>query len=234
MANTLKEVVEAHPSFGLRPLNILDVGGGKGYLTNHISTVFGKSVKVHVIDIDGRSIRNGMKDAERKGIGNVKYGVGDASDSNNIENLLNSKEEQFDIIVALHACGALTDVALGHAVTNAAGFVITPCCFRSNDFLNISLKKSDNDDIQIYRPHEWLNMEEEKLFSLTSAAELQGDVKNSGDAIHTLSSLRAEAVRRHLHGTLHDSTLDISLKTFPISFSTRNYCIVGTMRKINT
>lgn len=234
MANTLKEVVEAHPSFGLRPLNILDVGGGKGYLTNHISTVFGKSVKVHVIDIDGRSIRNGMKDAERNGIGNVKYGVGDASDSNNIENLLNSKEEQFDIIVALHACGALTDVALGHAVTNAAGFVITPCCFRSNDFLNISLKKSDNDDIQIYRPHEWLNMEEEKLFSLTSAAELQGDVKNSGDAIHTLSSLRAEAVRRHLHGTLHDSTLDISLKTFPISFSTRNYCIVGTMRKINT
>ena len=95
-----------------------------------INTVMGM-----VIDIDKRSIRNGMKDAERKGIGNVKYGVGDASDSNNIEILLNSKKEQFDIIVALHACGALTDVALGHAVTNAAGFVITPCCFRSNDFL---------------------------------------------------------------------------------------------------
>ena len=235
MAGQVREVLESHPDFRSRPLNILDVGGGRGHLSNYLSSVLGNDVaNVHVIDIDSRAIKNGVTDAKRKGLDNVRFGVGDASSSANVASLLTKAGGgKFDIVVALHACGALSDVALGHAVSNSAGFVITPCCFRSNPFLNVSLPSQESTIEEVLvRPSKWLGMDEESMAALTSAAELQGDIKNAGEAIHTLCALRAQAVKRNwkdksLDGS-SDSALVVQIKSFPIGFSTRNYCIVGT------
>mmetsp|Transcript_3935 Transcript_3935/g.7562 ORF Transcript_3935/g.7562 Transcript_3935/m.7562 type:complete len:940 (-) Transcript_3935:2963-5782(-) len=229
MAQQVKEVVESHADFGSRPLNILDVGGGRGYLSNYLSMIFGTDVAtVHVIDIDSRAIKNGLVDAKRKGLKNVYYGVGDASSSSDVAKLVeNETYPNYDIIVALHACGALSDVALGHAVSNAASFVITPCCFMSNPFLRVALSpRLGQDEKTVKRPCEWLGLEEENMLALTKAAELQGDMAVAGEAIHSLCALRARAVKRYWSET-NSEYLDIRIKTFPIEFSTRNYCIVG-------
>ena len=236
MARQVKEVVESHPDFNARPLNILDVGGGRGHLSNYLASVLGNDVaNVHVIDIDSQTIKNGVTDAKRKGLDNVVFGVGDASSSQNVAGLLTTEGDgDYDIIVALHACGALSDVALGHAAANNAGFVITPCCFRSNSFLNVSLPSHGGKKELLMRPSEFLGMEEESMVALTSAAELQGDIKNAGEAIHTLCALRAQAVKTYWQECCTDEVqpcyYDVQIKTFPIGFSTRNYCIVGTKR----
>ena len=49
-----------------------------------------------------------------------------------------------DIVVALHACGVLSDVALGHASCFLASFVICPCCFCSNPNLLVSVPSNEN------------------------------------------------------------------------------------------
>lgn len=236
MAQEVKEVVQSHPDFKSRALNILDVGGGRGYLSNYLSSVLGNDiVNVHVIDIDSSAIRNGQMDAKRRGL-NVRFGVGDASRSSNVASLLVSDDnvsektnDNYDVVVALHACGALSDVALGHAVVNKAGFVITPCCFRSNPFLRVSLPCNGNDGAlqqQLVSPSQWLGMKEKDMVALTQAAEIQGDIKVAGEAIHTLCALRAKAVRKNGR-----ANIDIQVKTFPIGLSTRNYCIVGRLEE---
>ena len=229
MGQQVKKVVESHPDFGSRSLNILDVGGGRGFLANYLSSILGDDiVNVHVIDIDSNAIRNGQTDADRRGL-NVRFGAGDASSSSNVALLLEndenpSRKNTFDIVVALHACGALTDVALGHALTNEAGFVITPCCFRSNSFLQVPL-----DDIEV-KPSEFLQMDEQAMVDLTQAAEIQGDINVSGEAIHTICALRARAVKSRF-ASKRNRSIDIQLKTFPIGFSTRNYCMVGCLEQ---
>ena len=210
-----------------------------GHLSQYLSSFLGNDVAtVHVIDIDGRAIKNGISDAKRKGL-NVRFGVGDASRSSSITDLLLDENEKgqgadaYDIVVALHACGALSDVALGHAVVNRAGFVITPCCFRSNPFLNVSVLSKKDARTNAYkrkkiRPSEWLDMKEESMVALTQAAEIQGDVKVAGKAIHTLCALRAKTVKNRFD-PLNNVDININIKTFPIGFSTRNYCIVGQL-----
>lgn len=228
MANEVKELVESHVHYGTRPINILDVGGGRGYLSNYLSCVLGsEKARVHVIDIDSRAVSNGIDDAKRKHIENVYYGVGDASNSTHVSALLPNGSCP-DIIIALHACGALSDVALGYAVSNKASFVITPCCFRSNPHLHVSIPyvMNRNETVSL-TPSEWLGLDEKSMISLTKAAELQGDIASADVAIHTICALRARAVEKNWRGEKGIEMLDIRIKTFPFGFSTRNYCIVG-------
>jgi hypothetical protein len=42
-----------------------------------------------------------------------------------------------DLVVALHACGALSDVAVAQAVRLQAAFLVCPCCFCSNKHLKL-------------------------------------------------------------------------------------------------
>lgn len=117
MIDQIIEVLATHPEYGERTLKILDIGGGKGLLSNLLAKSFGEAVEVHVVDISRSATNNGMMRARRSGIDNVKYNAQDASTLD---------VEGVDCVVALHACGGLSDVALGHAVSQGAGFVICP------------------------------------------------------------------------------------------------------------
>ena len=222
MVAQIQQVCESHPDFGLRALNILDIGGGRGHLANYLASILGQeAARVYVIDIDSSTVRNGQTEAQRRNISNVEFTVGDASMEESLNNLL-PDDSKYDVIVALHACGGLSDVALGHAVANQASFVITPCCFRSNRHLKVLQRTCDHKDFQLVKPSQFLGIAEEDMISLASSAELQGDMEISGKAIHTLCAVRAKAVQNQ-HGKL----ADVSIKTFPIRFSTRNFCLVG-------
>jgi len=237
MKNQIEEVVQAHPDFGKRPLNILDIGGGRGFLANYLASTLGDDVvNVHVIDIDDRTVKNGMVNAQRNNL-SVRYTVGDASTLNSA-NLLNESLDEagsgcskFDVVVTLHACGALSDVALGHACMNGAAFVITPCCYQSNPHLLVH-----SSDQKMVPPSTWQNIPSCDLDALKRVAELQGDIHTAGLGMHSICAVRAKAAQYHYRqkneciNTKVD--LEIKIKAFPMRFSTRNFCIVGKLSNI--
>jgi len=192
-----------------------------------------------VVDISPSAIHNGLMRARRHQLANIQYNVGDAT--------IAQFEQGVDLVVALHACGALSDVALGHAVTSGASFAICPCCFRSNPQLRVkvpiitttiqsSLSPLSNNNNRLATVAEWLNVagkeEEQQFETLKSLAEVQGDMDTAAEAIHSICALRADAVMRH-HPATNDyeakNKIQVELKTFPVSYSTRNFCIIGTV-----
>ena len=117
--------------------------------------------------------------------------------------------------------------ALGHAVSQGAGFVICPCCFRSNPHLRVSVPTGD-DSVELVTAEEFLEVDAEPYTSLKQLAELQGDIKLASKAMHTINALRAAAVDRRWNGKRgSQEKISTSIKTFPIGFSTRNFCLVG-------
>ena len=121
--------------------------------------------------------------------------------------------------------------ALGHAVSQGAGFVICPCCFRSNPHLRVSIPKED--DVELVTAEEFLNVHPDQYTPLKQLAEIQGDIKLASSAMHTINALRATAVERLWQGKRGtEGRIYTSVKTFPIGFSTRNFCLVGKYDKI--
>eukprot|EP00984_Skeletonema_dohrnii_P007429 scaffold2697_cov95-Skeletonema_dohrnii-CCMP3373.AAC.3 len=190
MVDQIAEVLRSHPDYGKRKLNVVDIGGGKGLLSNLLAETFGDDVVVQVIEISRAATLNGMMRAKRRGLENIRF---DAMDATKVDVQSNK-----DVVVALHACGALSDVALGHAVSQGAGFVICPCCFRSNPHLRVSIPKEDNGnlDVELVTAEEFLDVDPDQYTSLKQLAELQGDIKLASKAMHTVNALRASAVDR--------------------------------------
>ena len=222
MLGQIEQVIRSHPEYGQRPLRLVDVGGGKGNLSNLLAETFGEEfVTVQVVDISQSAVRNGQMRAMRRGLGNIRY---DAQDATTLD------VSGVDVVVALHACGALSDVALGHAAREGAGFVICPCCFRSNPQLRVALPApSLKDDIELVTVDEWLHVESAAYESLIQLAELQGDIGMSSTAMHSICGLRARAVQRCWQNSRwrHEIQISTTIKSFPIGFSTRNLCLVG-------
>lgn len=214
MAQQVKEVIESHPSYGQRPLKILDVGGGKGHLANHLAGLLGESVQIRVIDVAQRAVKNGAMRSKRLQLP-VTYTVGDASKVD--------FSGEVDLVVALHACGALTDVALGHAIVNSACFVICPCCFRSNPQLQVNLQSTEGTGIDCVRVDDWLGVDPIDYDALKLLAEVQGDMALANQAIHSICALRASALKRS-----SNNLVNVSIRTFPVAFSSRNFCLVGS------
>jgi SAM-dependent methyltransferase len=216
MIAQIKDVLESHPDYNQRRLSIVDIGGGRGHLANLVAEEFSQVADVRVVDISQRSINNGMMSAKRNQLENIRFDVADA---------MKVKLTGVDVIVALHACGALSDVAIGHAVTNRASFVVCPCCFRSNSHLKVPSHCGG-----LVPVSDWLQIDDKQMVALQQVAEIQGDMKMAGKAIHSICALRAASAQHHYNSSIEEGvTLQVSIKTFPIGFSTRNFCIVGRM-----
>jgi len=221
MIDQIERVLRSHPEYGLRKLKVIDIGGGKGLLSNALAEKVGSEiVEVQVVDISTSATNNGMMRAKRLGLQNVQYTALDATTLD---------VTGVDVVVALHACGVLSDVALGHATCQGAGFVVCPCCFRSNPHLRVSMPSDMSGQTKLVTPEEWLNVDPTQYDALKQLAELQGDIKLAGEGMHSVCGLRAMAVESLWHNPeIPKSNIDISIKTFPIGFSTRNICLVGT------
>jgi len=232
MSRQIRAVLESHPDFTKRELTILDIGGGKGQLANHLGQSLGKNyVRVHVVDICQGAVRNGKKKAERLDLP-VDFQFADASNSN----LLDAVDA--DVVVALHACGHLSDVALNHAIHRRAGFVIVPCCFNSNPHLMIP----DSEKNTLTPVPEWLGMPPGDWSALKLLAEVQDNIPLASEAIGIICAIRAQAALQKMSlemnegdgatseaivsGTL-GAEREITIKRFPIQFSTRNTVLVG-------
>ncbi|GKY95987.1 hypothetical protein MPSEU_000559200 [Mayamaea pseudoterrestris] len=213
MLQQVEQIVQHHPDYELRPIRILDIGGGKGLLANYLASHMLGKVEVQVIDISDRAVKNGAMRSKRLSLP-VKYTVGDASQARLITPV--------DVVVALHACGTLTDVALGHAVLHNASFVICPCCFCSHPHLRVPTRGQSVDKHASLTASDWLDVDAIKLGELQRIAEIQGDMQTANQAIHSICALRACAAENRCQ------SLKVSIKTFPLAFSTRNFCLIGS------
>lgn len=231
MGHQIQKVLESHPEFRKRTLTILDIGGGKGLLANYLGKQFkDENVRIRVIDICPGAIKNGSRKAMRLNVP-VSYECGDASspelllvdDDDDTGN--DAARTKPDIVVALHACGHLSDIALNHAAHHRAGFVIVPCCFNSNPHLTIpsivrhhsngsspdrgSSSISDqsilsNTTLTTTKTSvaDWLGIEEASWSALKLIAEVQGDFPLSSEAIGLVCAVRAKALSEKIFGEI--------------------------------
>mmetsp|Transcript_6403 Transcript_6403/g.13042 ORF Transcript_6403/g.13042 Transcript_6403/m.13042 type:complete len:915 (+) Transcript_6403:246-2990(+) len=237
MVSEITRITRSHPDYLKRPLQILDIGGGKGHLANALASYLNSDdVFVSVVDIDENTIENGRRRSIASGL-EVSYWIGDASTLNDVRNVDDVEDLSFknaDIVVALHACGVLTDVALGHATCMNASFVICPCCFCSYPYLFVSALKQNekSDKSERMQAPEWLDIHSSDLNQLRKLCEIQGDRSLALEAIHSLCALRLNAVSKRHISSLSSTplvNLNLSLKMFPEKFSSRNICMVGEL-----
>jgi hypothetical protein len=247
MRSVVGDLLESHPEYGSRPINVLDIGGAKGLLAQHLAEAFGSRVNVTVVDIDERRVRSGAERATRRGrLENLHFVAGDASDLARRGAL-----GRTDIVIGLHACGGLSDLIIAHAVANKAGFAVCTCCFLSNRDMQLPAETAmaATTATTIARD-DWLlpgndsdgaSPSEEALHATMKCAELQHDPKRSTLGAHTLNALRAVAAERHWKArwapTARDDNHDgdgagqdelrVELLSFEPKYSPRNFIIVG-------
>lgn len=121
----------------IEPLQILDFGSGKSYLTFAVQ-YFLESVKkipcqITGVDLKEDVIKSCSDLAARLDIKNINFVCGDIANYNG---------KNPDIVITLHACDVATDYALKFAVDKKAKAILSvPCCQKE---INSQLGKSSN------------------------------------------------------------------------------------------
>jgi SAM-dependent methyltransferase len=106
--------------------HIVDVGGGRGDLAIALAEAF-PCVVVTVVDKNDSSIQAGRDFACNDRVHFVHANFQDfVRDSSRF---VQSSLPMVDMVVALHACGDLADLAMTYAKERAVPFVICPCCY---------------------------------------------------------------------------------------------------------
>ncbi|MGN0728661.1 class I SAM-dependent methyltransferase [Treponema sp.] len=129
------EFLNSTPYTAENPLQIIDFGSGKSYLTFAIQHFFSEVKKIPAsitgLDLKEDVIQNCAKLADKLGCANMEFKVGNIADY--------KSEKKTDIVVSLHACDTATDFALDYAVKhNAKAIFSVPCCQHE---INMQLEK---------------------------------------------------------------------------------------------
>ena len=211
MTEQIRAVLQAHPAWGTRPLHVVDIGGGKGLLSEQIARELGDAVQVSLVELQPELVEAAAARAQRskQRVPNLKFYAGDAG-----ELLASGVLPPADVFTGLHACGGLSDLILAHAVSSGAGFCVCTCCFMSNRQIALPLtsnrqeipplaQKADGGGAADGRLAEqtvsrdaWLGVAPAEVEALLRLAELQASPEGARSAAHTVNALRAAAAER--------------------------------------
>jgi len=163
---------------------------------------------VTVLELKNSEVNHGRARASRLKLQNINFRQSDAAalkfpNLNKQQSDSGNDDKVFDLFVGLHACGALTDVILQHAVSCRASFLVCTCCFRSNKNLLVngaavnewylkSIKNErhvENEEIKC-----GFNFDETDIQNAEFVAERQGDVSTQFIGVHSINALRAHVV----------------------------------------
>lgn len=72
-----------------------------------------------MVDRNDVSLAHAIVRINNLGLQNIEIFHGDLTDY----------EDHFDVALAIHACGFLTDLVMDMALKQRAGYVVAPCCF---------------------------------------------------------------------------------------------------------
>jgi SAM-dependent methyltransferase len=103
------------------PLEVVDMGAGKGYLTFAIATILGKGAHVRGVEARPELVALCNAAAQEHGLApELEFTAGTIADTP-LDNL--------DILIALHACDTATDDALARGIDAGANLlIVAPCC----------------------------------------------------------------------------------------------------------
>ena len=106
------------------PLQIVDFGCGKAYLTFAIHwycrEVLGIPCETLGVDLKADVLADCTALAERLGMEGITFYAGDIADA---------EPRPVDLVITLHACDTATDLALAYGVQNGANAIVSvPCC----------------------------------------------------------------------------------------------------------
>ncbi|MBS0633704.1 MAG: SAM-dependent methyltransferase [Verrucomicrobia bacterium] len=119
-------VTEAFPD-AAAPLRVTDAGSGKGYLTFALAALLGPRATVRGIEQRPELVELCNRLAREHGLANLSFAAG-AIAAAAIENR-ESKIENPNVLIALHACDTATDDALAQGIAAGAQLlVVSPCC----------------------------------------------------------------------------------------------------------
>ena len=237
MAAIVDELLTAHEAAthaDSGPFQIVDIGGSKGHLAEHLAERFGNRVNVSVVDIEEGRIRAGAARARRRaellsGGGtraNLHFVAGDAAELSR-DGVLGG----IDLVLGLHACGGLSDLIIAHAVAHRAAFAVCTCCFLSNTRLQVPSSRADESTL----PRDaWLDdgtsssaEASATLHALLKAAEQQDDPQIAQLGAHSVNAMRAAAAKRHWAAGNAATPLRVELRSFEPKYSPRNFVVVG-------
>lgn len=100
---------------------VVDVGSGHGHLTRHLATALGLPAEGWERDAARVAVASSLSDGVR-----ARFVTADARDA--VATLTRD-----DLVVGLHACGALGDLAVSAASEVGASVVIVGCCLQKRD-----------------------------------------------------------------------------------------------------
>jgi len=106
-----------------RPLSILDIGSGKGYLTfalyDHLRTTLGKECRMTGIEMRSDLVKLCNDLARTLKFSGLSFDAVEAGE----------KRTAADVVIALHACDTATDDAMALGIgANAKMILAAPCC----------------------------------------------------------------------------------------------------------
>jgi SAM-dependent methyltransferase len=103
------------------PLQIVDMGSGKGYLTFALAAVLGDRAQIRGVELRPELVGLCNRIAAESGLGSrVKFSAGAIADT---------PLTACDVLIALHACDTATDDALARGISAGARLlVVAPCC----------------------------------------------------------------------------------------------------------
>jgi hypothetical protein len=203
-------------------IRLLDVGGGRGDLAVAMAQAF-PDIQVTVVDLNESSLQAGKAFAEQM------MGKVDADDrtafvcadfASFARDLLQSPEKEgkpFDIVIAWHACGDLSDFALEFAMETDASFIICPCCFTKryiNEFtpkwiedytsgrgftVEGSFCREVSTKVDVLQPHEpYTGSLEQDIGTVQRIAEINENSDVSRRAMLLVNTMRLFALKREV------------------------------------
>jgi hypothetical protein len=107
-------------------LKVVEFCGGSGYVLLPLAQLY-PHVDFVLVDCKAKSIQIARK---RIAAASLKENV------QVIEGRIQDYREGFDVGIALHACGALSDIVLELCMDSRAGFVVCPCCIGKISFMH--------------------------------------------------------------------------------------------------
>ncbi len=112
-----------------RPLRVVDMGCGKGYLTFAVAALLGERATVTGIEARPELVDFCNRVARETDLAPRLQFIAGRIDDFSTENQKSKIENSPDILIALHACDTATDDALAHGLQSGATLlVVSPCC----------------------------------------------------------------------------------------------------------
>ena len=184
------------------PRHILDVGGGRGDLATALALALPTS-RLTVVDVNPPSLEAGKEYSHSRGCGDrIDFVLADMADFVQQEN-----PPPIDLVVALHACGDLSDLAVTFASKLNAAFVICPCCYGKRHIPSFTPK--------------WENLcDKDTQAALRRVSELNQIPKVSRLGMHFINSMRFQCIQQDQYC--------VSLEQYDIAKSVRNHVFIGT------